>query len=374
MVQILFRLCTFSAGKLDWLQVYEPDSDIGIPSMYAFEHPGEDAPMTSLYFAARYGLQEIIKWLLNSGQDVNEECGGLGTPLQAACSSKHLDAASLLLGHGANIDARRHDYEGATALHMASREGDIRTVEFLLDRGANVDSEDNVGGTPLMSAVHAGRFNMAEVLLDRGADIDRTDEHGISALCLAVMFSGYLGVKILLDRGAHIHRSSENEDQLLILGLCIDLAIRGSYNKGRAEVATLFLDRGANINRTNTKGETALAMAAGELDPDFLKLFLDRGADVFARDKSGRTALDMAREEKKKRDIARKEEKKKRKSLKGIGHELAQESILIESELTQKSILILEEAEKTWLKEHGRVIDQKLSSTSDKGAEDTEDE
>ena len=341
MEQILFRLCTRSTVLLD----YRPHLHYEITKRHAWAShgdPGVFAPVTSLYFATYHGLHEIVRWLLDRGQNVREEGGFLGTPLHAACVRGNLETARLLLDNGANIDSRS-SYYGQTALHLASQNGDMKTVELLLDYGASVDIEDASGSTSMINAASQGAFEMIGVLLDHGADIYRTDNLAGNALSIAVGGSNYLAAETLLDRGAQIHGPSETEDQVLLLGLCARDPLYEDYEERRKsfEIATLLLDRGADINRKNEFGSAALAEAAYKRNPALLRLFLDRGADVFARDKARQTALDTARYEQ--------ERTEKGSSSYQRG---------------QESMLILEEAEKAWLEEHGTVIDQEVTQPS----------
>ncbi len=58
---------------------------------------------------------------------------------------------------------------------------------------------------------------------------------------------------------------------------------------GHADVVTLLLDRGANVNRANDRGATPLHKAIGS--PDVVEILLAHDAEVDARDERGRSPL-----------------------------------------------------------------------------------
>jgi ankyrin repeat protein len=101
--------------------------------------PTEAAVMT----CAWTGNAEAIKLLLDHGADPNAKETGRGqTALMWALDQKHLDAARLLIGHGADVIA--HSKNGFTPLLFAAKQGDIETIRMLLKAGAKVND-----GTPL---------------------------------------------------------------------------------------------------------------------------------------------------------------------------------------------------------------------------------
>ena len=74
----------------------------------------------------------------------------------------------MLLDRGADINAQNND--GCTALQEASLKGQEDVVEMLLDQEADINAEDNHGLTALQQASSSGHVEIVEMLLDRGAD------------------------------------------------------------------------------------------------------------------------------------------------------------------------------------------------------------
>ncbi|XP_064635254.1 myotrophin-like [Lineus longissimus] len=63
----------------------------------------------ALHFAADYGHDDIIKYLLSKGADINEEDKFGITPLLCAIFEGHIDTVKLLLSNGASKDGRAPD-------------------------------------------------------------------------------------------------------------------------------------------------------------------------------------------------------------------------------------------------------------------------
>jgi ankyrin repeat protein len=71
---------------------------------------------------------------------------------------------------------------GETALHYLVVENELASVEWLVDRGADVNTRDDFGGTPLMHAAVLGYMELCEFLLSRGAIIEIHDDNGETAI------------------------------------------------------------------------------------------------------------------------------------------------------------------------------------------------
>jgi ankyrin repeat protein len=91
---------------------------------------------------------------------------------------------------------------GAQPLHFAAADGDVESVELLLDRGAKINAATEDGWTALHFACLQGDEGLVQLLLDRGADVSMTTATGLSASSIAMSEGDREIVELLLDRGA----------------------------------------------------------------------------------------------------------------------------------------------------------------------------
>jgi uncharacterized protein len=110
-----------------------------------------------IVYAAARGAMRIVEMLLNAGVDPNRRY------------SADLTALMWAAGHADN----------------ASKEGGVRTVKLLIERGATIDLADDRGRTALMIAAGLDHGAIAQVLLAAGADRSKRDKTGKSAADLA---------------------------------------------------------------------------------------------------------------------------------------------------------------------------------------------
>jgi hypothetical protein len=95
---------------------------------------------------------EIVKFLLDSGADVNARDKRGNAPLNVAVRGRNSDTKSklvaLLLSRGADVNAKTQPAQN-TALHVASLNGDVPVVKILLSHKADVNATDSQGRTAL---------------------------------------------------------------------------------------------------------------------------------------------------------------------------------------------------------------------------------
>jgi ankyrin repeat protein len=99
-----------------------------------------------------------------------------------------------------------HSTDGATPLGLAAFFGQSEAVEFLLDRGAQIDMRATNPAfpfAPLHSAMSAGHKTIVGLLLARGADVNVPEGGGMTVLHEAAGLGNLEYVQLLLGRGAN---------------------------------------------------------------------------------------------------------------------------------------------------------------------------
>ena len=155
-----------------------------------------------LLLAAQHGLALAVRFLLDTGVDV-DAAGFLGyTPLIWASRNGHDEVVRLLLEADASIDNQTAEAE-ITALYSAANEGHTEATRVLLEAGANTELADTANNTALLRASRKGHVEVVRLLLAAGAD---TDRRARGTLVTALMYASFYGhaevVRLLLAAGA----------------------------------------------------------------------------------------------------------------------------------------------------------------------------
>ncbi|XP_011860448.1 PREDICTED: ankyrin-2-like [Vollenhovia emeryi] len=135
----------------------------------------------ALLEAVKSGNISEVKHLVSEGADVNV-VEDFFTPLYWAAKNKHFSIVEILLDNGAHIDngdysrdrgvldlLRKKEAEYCkSSLHLAARLGKLRAVEGLLEKGANVNAQNDRKDTPLHFAAQSGHRHVVQALLAKG--------------------------------------------------------------------------------------------------------------------------------------------------------------------------------------------------------------
>ena len=125
---------------------------------------------------------DVAKLLINSPSiDLERPSLAGETPLMMASYNGLLDIVKYL------VEQRSVEinHPGWCALHYAATNGHEPIVRFLLDKGAYVDPESPNGTTALMMAARSGHINIVKLLLDRGADLSIHNQLNMTAIDFA---------------------------------------------------------------------------------------------------------------------------------------------------------------------------------------------
>ena len=225
---------------------------------------------------------------IRRGGDVNHASVGAGArplhhlfgdrrfPTPSGWMDVKIAVAKLLIERGADVNVGRSD--GGTPLYVVvSNQCDnypdfcVRGVEFLIDKGANVDAQEENGWTALSEAawmsgsyrdiegMAEGLHNVALALIRAGADPNIKDVNGFTSLHDAF--------------GAT------------------------EFRKTNIPLVKALIDGGADVNAKGYNGLTPLHEAVFADSLGGVRLLIDNGADINAEDEDGRTPLQMARKQ-----------------------------------------------------------------------------
>lgn len=97
------------------------------------------------------------------------------------------------------------DKNGKTLLHHAVLLGNIDLVKYLIAKGTNLNSKDDLEWTPLHYAVQIHNLSIVELLLAAGANSNEVDSYGNTVLWRAVFESKGRGeiISLLLRNNAN---------------------------------------------------------------------------------------------------------------------------------------------------------------------------
>ncbi|HTG00440.1 MAG TPA: ankyrin repeat domain-containing protein [Nitrospirota bacterium] len=242
----------------------------------------EDFKSTPLNLLAGYcNNSDSVKALLSKGANpkLGNRCGD--TPLITAAGNGYSEIVSILLDTNVNIDETGCRMQ--TALFRAAREGQVKTLELLIRRGADINHEAESqwcsgpvclepqrNWTPLMIAAANGRADAVDLLLSKGVDPNATNSYSQTAIILAAQEGHARIVESLLKKGANpnIIPSDKNGHPALVS------AVIRNY---RLVVETL-IKYGADINIKSRDGKTPLTFAKINRRNEMQQLLQDHGA------------------------------------------------------------------------------------------------
>lgn len=143
--------------------------------------------------------------LLADGLDPNlrDERGQVG--LYVALRAGSAKSASLLFAHPA-VSIDEANVAGETPLMMAALRGNLEWTTRLADRGARIN---RAGWSPLLYAAGGPEPKVVDFLLGRGAEIESRSPNGTTPLMMAARYGAEESVNLLLARGADPRRRND---------------------------------------------------------------------------------------------------------------------------------------------------------------------
>ena len=249
---------------------------------------------TPLLRAARMRATEAVLVLLASGADVNHQNKAGNTVLHVLARAREVpsDLLRAVLTQDAELELKNR--AGETPLVTAIEHGSVDMVAELISAGADI-SVRRARGHPLLNTLiscDAQDLAKLELLLKAGADPGIGVASGALPLALAFYNHLYLDclapARLLLAAGADPNQRDE-------FGRVALHGIAYWSQKDPGQALELLKQYGAQIDAPDPQGRTTLLLAAGsEASSLTLQRLLEHGADPQRRNAAGQTALAVA--------------------------------------------------------------------------------
>jgi serine/threonine-protein phosphatase 6 regulatory ankyrin repeat subunit B len=243
------------------------------------------------------------------------------TALMIAAMQGHMDMLDPLINNGANLDLQCDI--GMTALMYAAHEGHVDMVDRLINNGANLDLQCNDGMTALMIAAHEGHVDIVDRLINNGANLDLQCNNGMTALRDASEQGHFKIVKLLINSNADADKLDKNNQNALLIASRaarkLEIQIKcPEYGWDSEEKETydsklemyrkimdLLACHSSDVNCTDSKGNTALYYATHKVFLSTVDSLIKNGADVNIQNNAKLTPLILTAHSKKRLQIAR---------------------------------------------------------------------
>lgn len=306
--ELLLLIISSVEDNLDLFSFMQSDPQLKaliLPHLYQLvseTHEGDE-----IHYFSKHGMLPCVEYSLNMGADIDgTDSVDDRSALSFAAGFGHPVLVEYLLDRGADINSGTGD--GLTPLHYAAFEGHTNTLQLLIARGADPDlmAEDNLNecvGTPLSEAARGGHPEVVRILLDKGADISTVDDTGMTTL----LWAARAGMGSPLRYSIRSCLSEEQSPSGLRHstpgpgpGECLDWVIDRNQPRRKIDVETpfecsvprnyldtvkLLVEHGADCNRATISAQgfqkcVPLVAAAWGGDLEIVKFLVDKGANV----------------------------------------------------------------------------------------------
>ncbi|MGC1632033.1 MAG: ankyrin repeat domain-containing protein [Gelidibacter sp.] len=285
---------------------------------YAISKKGNDVNKlthdgrTYIFWAANKGNVELMQFLIDNGAktDITDDKGSSIINFVAGSGQRNTKVYDLLIKYGANLQ-KDVTPTGANALLLVGpHDTDFSLINYFISKGLDLNSVDADGNGIFNYAARTGNIALMNQLLEKGVKGNdnafifasqgaRGTTNGIEVYQF-LESAGLNPTAVSKDGETALHTLATRSKDMAIINYFIkkgaDVNQADSFgntpfmiaaSKNSLETLTLFSKTVKNINQTNKKGESALALALANNTSDVVAFLLNKKANTSVLDGNG---------------------------------------------------------------------------------------
>lgn len=183
------------------------------------------------------------------------------TIFRYVCDGNIKSVDSLLKKKDINVTSKNK----SNLLHFATYCNKEDIFNFLIRKGIDINGRNKYGDTPLMYAVLRRNVAMAKALIAKGAEVNTINEDNLTPLYNAIQSDNKELIDMLIKAKANVN-------------LGATLLHKAVLNNSLYALKKV-IDKNTNIDPVNDYGNTPLALAIREENPEIVAYLITKGAD-----------------------------------------------------------------------------------------------
>lgn len=258
--------------------------------------------LTFLSKSASEGNLDMVKFLVESGADVNVKNYDNTSALAIAVDAKKDDIAEYLISTG---KISQDSFSLSFFAAVLSGDDAIKKMEYLMQKGGDITHDPS---SSLFYALKTNRMDIVDFMISKGVDVNARGANGVTALMGAAGRKDLDQVKYLIGKGARINAITNKRQTVLmfasgsyevtkyLLEQGADASITDdiyltplfyAVDKLNIQAADLFLKAGNPPDKKSINGSSALLSAAQNNNLDMVKFLVEHGATVYVKNANG---------------------------------------------------------------------------------------
>lgn len=226
----------------------------------------------------------------------NQSNTDINTFFKAIINASKSDDLDVYINSG--IDINSFNQNGENGLRVAVTSGNMVSLKYLIEKGANLNNASDDGIPPLSQAVAIQNFDAVDLILAQ----DNTDMYFVwgdvwtgSPVYMCVSHADIYTLEQMINKGFDINHDYSEYGATPIVLYAVEQRSHLKLDDYKEIISFLILAK-ADINKGDSNGVTPLMLALKNSDIEGFNALIVGGADTKLKDNNGKTALDYYNE------------------------------------------------------------------------------